>query len=103
MPRGPLHHADANGQCAGCGETFPCPASVAAQSVSHQVMPSATVHAGDFEHQLRPIHESLKAFQHELSNHVGQKRGERKRHDKIVSAIKHLEQAMDALHVASQE
>ena len=99
----PLHIVGPERRCATCAEPFPCPASIAERELSHQVMPSASIYAGAFEQQLRPMLESLKAFQRELQSHHGQERGERGRYDKIVRAIKHLEQALDALRAASRD
>lgn len=103
MLRGRLHDRGADGRCTECGEEFPCPASIAAREMSHQVAPSATVHARDFEQQLRPIYEVLKSFERDLRNRPNQDQHERVRADAVAVAIEHLQQAMDALEVASRD
>lgn len=103
MLRGRLHDRGADGRCTECGEPFPCSLSIDMREMSHQVVPSTTVHAGDFEQQLRPIYEALKAFERDLRNRPNQDQHEVVRADAVAVAIEHLQQAIDALEVASRE
>jgi hypothetical protein len=98
-----LHTRGADNRCKACGELFPCSASIAAREMSHQVVPTATVRARDFEHQLRSIHEGLKAFERELRNRPDQDTHERTRPDMIALAIEHLQTALDALEMAGRD
>jgi hypothetical protein len=69
---------------------FPSPVSSNAREMSHQIVPTADVHARDFEHQLRPIQVALAAFEGALNNYANQDRRERARHDSIAVAVKLL-------------
>jgi hypothetical protein len=71
--------------------------------MSHHIVPTAAVHARDFEHQLRPIQVALAAFEHALNNYANQDRRERARHDSIAVAVKLLQGALDALEMAARD
>jgi hypothetical protein len=99
--RGPLHNRGVDDRCIECGELFPCPTSINEREMSHRVAPSATVLAHDFEHQLRAIRDALKPFERELRQSADKRKHVRA--DAVAVAIEHLQQAMDALEVASKQ
>jgi hypothetical protein len=103
MPRAQLHTRGTNNRCTACGEPFPCPFIIHAREMSHQIVPTTTVRARDFGHQLRPIQEALVVFERELNKYANQDRRERARHDQIAIAITHLQAALGALEMAARE
>ena len=103
MPRAQLHTRGANNRCTACGEPFPCPFIINARELSHQIVPTTTVRARDFTHQLRPIQDALVAFERELKAYADKDRRERARHDQIAIAVTHLQGALDALALAGRE
>jgi hypothetical protein len=80
-----------------------CPGGINAREMSHQIVPTAAIHARDFEHQLRPIQVALVAFEGALDNYDNQDRRERARHDSIAVAVKLLQGTLDALQLAARD
>jgi transcriptional regulator with XRE-family HTH domain len=70
---------------------------------SRQIVPSPTVRARDLAHQLRDFHNALTAFEHELEQRPNQTGHERTRPDVVAVALKHLQQAIDAIELVTQK
>ena len=67
------------------------------------MVPTPSVRAHDFEHELRGLHEALKAFDLELRQRYDQNPDEQTRLAAVTVAIEHLQAAIDALELASRE